>query len=103
MGDYRKLEVWSLACSLSDRINAMVDSLPPRQRKILGEQLDRAADSIHMNISEGCGLNSDPQFAKHVRIALGSANEVEDGIERLNHRRALPTSHQNLLADATVL
>jgi four helix bundle protein len=103
MGDYRKLEVWSLACGLADRIHVMVDCLPPRERKNMGEQLLRAADSIHMNISEGCGLNSDPQLAKHVRIALGSANEVEDGIERLGHRRTLPASHHDLLADATVL
>jgi four helix bundle protein len=103
MGDYRKLEVWKLACELSDRVDSMVGSLPRRERSRLGEQLVRAADSIHFNISEGCGLNSDAQLIKHVRIALGSANEVENGIETLNRRGLLRPEHHSLLTDAPVL
>ena len=103
MGDYRKLEVWTLACSIADRVHAMAELLPPRSRESLGEQLVRAADSIHLNIAEGCGLNSDAQLVRHVRIALGSANEVEDGIERLDRRRLLPDEHRDLLSDVPIL
>jgi four helix bundle protein len=103
MGDYRKLEVWTLACSIADRTNAMVDQLPPRLRTKMGDQLARAADSIHLNISEGCGLNSDAQLAKHVRIALGSANELEDGIETLKRRGVLTPQHNTLVSDTPIL
>ena len=103
MGDHRKLEVWRLACALSDNIDTLVETLPRRVQKGLGDQLCRAAESIHMNIAEGRGLNSDPQLAKHVRIALGSANEFEDGLMKLDRRGLLPRDKRSLIDDATLL
>jgi four helix bundle protein len=103
MGDHRKLEVWRLGCTQSDNIDILVATLPRRTQKGLGDQLCRAAESIHMNIAEGCGLNSDPQLAKHIRIALGSANEVEDGLMKLDRRGLLPRHQHSLIDDATLL
>ena len=103
MGDYRKLEVWKLSSSLADRVQPMVDILPRRVQADLGDQLARAAESIPLNISEGCGLNSDAQLTKHVRIALGSANELEDGLERLQPARASAPEHHDLMTDASIL
>ena len=103
MGDYRKLEVWRLACALSDEVEDLFAELPTRIQRGLGDQIVRAAESIHLNIAEGCGLNTDPQLAKHVRQALGSANELEDGLAKLNRRRLLSAQRQHLLDDATVL
>ncbi len=103
MGDYRKLEVWKLAVSVSDRVDALVRRLGHRDRTGLGDQLVRAAESIHLNLAEGCGLNSDTQLARHVRIALGSANELEDGLGKLDRRRLLRPDDATLLSDATVL
>ena len=71
MGDYRKLEVWKLASSLADRVDSIVENLPRRIQADLGDQLARAAESIHLNIAEGCGLNSDAQLTKHVRDTDG--------------------------------
>ena len=105
MGDYRKLEVWKMACDVSDRIDDLVDKLPRRVRLkgALGDQVSRAAMSIHLNIAEGCGLNSDAQLAKYVRQALGSMNEVEDALAKLQRRRLLPPKHQDLVPDAEIL
>jgi len=103
MGDYRKLEVWRLACELSDEMEDFVAELPPRIRQGLGDQLVRAAESIHLNIAEGCGLNTDPQLKKHVRQALGSANEVEDGLAKLKRRGWLRPERHHMLDNATVL
>jgi four helix bundle protein len=98
MGDYRKLEVWKLGCELSDRVALVVEGLPARIRAEKGDQIMRAVDSIHENIAEGCGLNSDRQLAKHLRISLGSANEVEDELGTLNRRGYLKEKDQDLLS-----
>jgi four helix bundle protein len=43
----------------------------------LTNQLRRAAASIPSNIAEGCGKNTNLEFAHYLNIALGSANESE--------------------------
>ena len=103
MGDYRKLEVWTRACEISDRVDSLVPTLPRRVQTRLGDQISRAADSIHLNIAEGYGLNSDPQLIKHVRQALGSVNELENGLQRLHARGLVRPEFQALLTDTPIL
>jgi four helix bundle protein len=99
VGDYRKLDVWKFACKLSDEVEAFVDRLPPRVRARHGDQLCRAVNSIHENIAEGCGLNSDRQLAKYLRQALGSANETEDELLAMKRRRYLKEPDLPMLDD----
>ena len=40
-------------------------------------QLRRAAASIGANLAEGCGRQTDNELARFVRIALGSATELD--------------------------
>ena len=103
MGDYRKLEVWKRACAVSDRVEAMLPTLPRRVQLGLGDQASRSADSIHLNIAEGCGLNSDPQLIKHVRTALGSVNELENAVKRMHARKLVRPEFQDLLTDIPTL
>jgi four helix bundle protein len=44
-------------------------------------QLQRAAISVHVNIAEGYGLATGPQFRRHLRIAYGSALETGELLE----------------------
>jgi four helix bundle protein len=97
LGDYRKLEVWRRARIFSREIVKLVDRLPLRDRIRIGSQLSRAAESIRFNIVEGCGLNTDPLLANHVRRALGSANEVEDQLDSLQSLGRLAASDLWLL------
>ena len=48
----------------------------PRARAAF-DQIRRAAISIEANVVEGYALGSPRQFRKHLRIAMGSAAEVE--------------------------
>lgn len=43
----------------------------------LTSQIRRASASIGANIAEGCGRRSDPEMARFLRIAMGSATELE--------------------------
>ena len=44
-------------------------------------QLQRAAISVQVNIAEGYGLATSPQFRRHLRIAYGSALETGELLE----------------------
>lgn len=103
MGDYHKLEVWKLATVLADEVAIVVDGLPGGLSSPMGDQLMRCADSIHSNISEGCGYNSDRQLLKYLRQALGSTDEVQNDLEALQRRRKLPPERTHLIADAKLL
>jgi four helix bundle protein len=103
MGDYHKLEVWELACELSDEVAEFVEELPGGRSSSTGDQLARSADSIHENISEGCGYDNDRQLAKYLRQARGSTDEVQDQLEALKRRHELPVEREHLLADAKVI
>ncbi len=96
VGDYRKLLVWQRATGLARRVRALVDALPPRERRNIGDQLLRASGSIRFNIAEGAGLNSDAGFARHLRIAPGSANEVQDQLADLEAVGLLAESDREL-------
>ena len=52
-------------------------SLPKTERYSMTSQIQRAAVSIAANVAEGSGRKTDREFARFVRIAAGSANELE--------------------------
>ena len=75
--DFTELIVWQLA----DQLRIEVFQLTKRERFHvdwkLRSQLDDAADSACRNIAEGFA-GTDPEFAKFLRIARRSLNEVQD-------------------------
>ncbi|MCH8815844.1 MAG: four helix bundle protein, partial [Chloroflexi bacterium] len=52
-------------------------AFPDDERYGLTAQMRRAAPSIPTNIAEGCGRNTEADFARFLQIAAGSASEVE--------------------------
>jgi four helix bundle protein len=78
MRDYKKLEVWKKAHLLTKQVyKTIVPLMPSEERFALTSQLRRSSYSIPLNIVEGCGRNTDKDFAHFLDNALGSALEVE--------------------------
>jgi four helix bundle protein len=77
MGSFQNLEVWRKAHSLTLAIYETTKSFPKDEMYGLTMQMRRSAASIGANLAEGCGRNGDKEMSRFVRIALGSANELE--------------------------
>ena len=55
----------------------IIPNLPASEKFELASQTKRAAYSIPLNIAEGCGRDSDKDFAHFLDMALGSVHELE--------------------------
>jgi four helix bundle protein len=75
--NYQELEAWQMAMSLVEQVYRLTASFPDGERFGLTNQLRRAAVSVPSNIAEGQGRRLPKQFAIFLRIARGSAQEVE--------------------------
>lgn len=78
---FKKLEVWQKAIKFVSEIYHLTSKFPVSERFGLCDQLRRAAISISLNIAEGSGSGSDPEFVRFLRIAQRSAFEVIAGLE----------------------
>lgn len=77
MKDYKKFLVWQKSHQLTLDVYKILHSFPKEEMFGLTSQMKRASSSIPTNIAEGCGRNSDKDFARFLVIAFGSANELE--------------------------
>jgi len=77
MRDYTKLGVWQKAHELVLATYRATATFPGHEAFGLTSQMRRAAASIPTNIAEGCGRDGDAELARFLRIALGSASELE--------------------------
>lgn len=77
MSDYRKLAVWAKAHQLTLAVYRATVHFPKEEIYGLTGQIRRAAASIPAKIAEGSGRGSNPEFIRFLRIANGSANELE--------------------------
>jgi four helix bundle protein len=75
--DYNDLDIWQDGIRLVTAIYQATRQFPPDERFGLTSQIQRAAVSIPSNIAEGYAQRSDPVLARHLRIAIGSAAEVD--------------------------
>jgi four helix bundle protein len=75
MADFRNLVVWQKANKLSVATAEAIESIRGNAGSILRGQLLRSTFSIQSNIAEGSSKRSDREFARYVRIALGSSTE----------------------------
>ena len=81
MHKFRELKVWQRSMDLVVEIYRLTQAFPPTEQFGLVSQLRRAVVSIPLNISEGAGSGTDPEFRRFLKMALRSCYEVMTGLE----------------------
>lgn len=77
MQDFRDLKVWGKAHHVTLGVYKASATFPKDELYGLTSQIRRSSASVPTNIAEGCGRSGDPEFARFVQIAMGSASELE--------------------------
>ena len=90
---YRDLDAWQAAMDLSESVYKLTATLPDTERYGLISQLRRSAVSVPSNIAEGQARGTVAFGLYYLRIAIGSAAEVETQLE-LARRLRFVTAEQ---------
>src|SRR5271157_5754861 len=77
MKDFRTLKVWDRAHQLALSTYRLTRGFPKEELYGLTSQMRRCSASIPANIAEGCGRRGNGEFHRFLRIAMGSASELE--------------------------
>lgn len=80
MRNFKTLYSWQKSHEFVLDVYNITKDFPNEERFGLTSQIRRAATSITLNIAEGCGRNSDNDFAHFLSYAFGSCCEVEYAI-----------------------
>ena len=73
---FESLEIWHIARAYAGKVYAATSRFPRHEDYGLRAQMNRAVNSISLNIAEGAGRSNDTAFDYHLEIAVGSAFEV---------------------------
>lgn len=77
MKNYKELQVWQRAFSLSVAVYKLTKMYPKEELFGLVSQMRRCSVSVFSNIAEGHGRGSTKDFKRFLNMALGSCNELE--------------------------
>jgi len=81
MGYHRNLLVWQLSQELAEAIYRATERFPRHEQFGLTAQMRRSCSSISANVAEGTGKLGDRELARFLRIARGSASELDSHID----------------------
>ena len=77
MSDFKNLNVWRKSHALALSTFRVYSRMRGTGSSIIRNQVLRSSISVPANIAEGSAKQSDREFARFVRISLGSATEAE--------------------------
>jgi four helix bundle protein len=84
MAAHSDLKVWQLSMDLVETIYVLTARFPREEMYGLTQQMRRAAVSIPSNIAEGYGREQPGYIVQFLRVAMGSARELETQIKLAN-------------------
>jgi four helix bundle protein len=102
MQDYRKLKVHARAHANAIAVRKATYGFPRSGFADFKKQLTKAAESIPFNIVEGCGSESQLEFARFLQISIKSAFEVEYQLTLAKDYEVLPPQGWESLTKETI-
>lgn len=73
---FEKLIVWQKSVDLATDIHQLTRKFPKEEMFVLSSQIQRAADSVSLNIAEGSTAQSNAEFKRFLGFALRSDIEI---------------------------
>jgi four helix bundle protein len=77
MRDFKQLKIWERSHKLTLDLYRVTAGFPKVEQYGLTNQIRRACASIPANIAEGCGHQSEAEFARYLQLAMSSASELD--------------------------
>jgi four helix bundle protein len=96
---YQDLDVWQVSMDLAESCYRLTASFPTSEAYGLTGQIRRSASSIPANIAEGYGRETTAAFIQFLRIAQGSAKELETHVMLAKRVDLMPARNAALLID----
>jgi four helix bundle protein len=93
---FENLDIWHMAKTYASKVYAITAKFPRHEDYGLRSQMNRAVNSISLNIAEGSAKNSNKAFDYYLEISVGSTFEV-DGASFLALERSYITKQEQEL------
>ena len=97
MRNFRNLNIWKDAINIVKEIYLLAGYLPKEEKYGLTSQISRASISIPSNnlpdgsqVAEGCSRNSQTEYKRFLKIAIGSAFELETQLFLIKELNLVP-------------
>lgn len=101
---FENLEIWHAARAFAKSVYPLTAKFPRHEDYGLHSQMNRAANSIVLNIAEGSGRSSDKAFDNFLEIAVSSTFEVAAASFRaLDEKYITAQEQQTLYNQAEIL
>ncbi len=97
---FEGLRVWQRSIEVSGEVSELIESFPEKERYVLSSQMQRASDSIALNIAEGSTGQSNAEFKRFLGIALRSAIEVVCCLHLARRRKLIGAEKFDLFYDS---
>jgi four helix bundle protein len=99
---FRKLHVWRRAHAHAVNVRRVTNTFPRFGYSDLKAQIRRSAESVPFNIVEGCGADSNKEFARFLGISIKSTMELEGQLQMARDDGILSYKRWRELTEETI-
>ncbi|HZQ06770.1 MAG TPA: four helix bundle protein [Anaerolineae bacterium] len=101
---FESLDIWHAARAFANAVYRITAKFPRHEDYGLHSQMNRAANSICLNIAEGSARSTDKAFDNYLEISIGSVFEVASASYRaMDENYITAEEHKALYNQAEIL